>query len=89
MVYHLIRIFETGVAKIQKGIAHEELMTPLGSLACRVLLKDSNQNEETCEDNDSDQDSEVEYDFSKAVEAHDKKKYENNMENRNISIVPS
>ena len=66
--------FETGVARIQKGIAHEELMTPLESLACRVLLKDSNQIEEISEDNDSDQYSEVEYDFSKAVVANDKKK---------------
>ena len=49
-------------------------MTPLESLACRVLLKDSNLIEGISDDNDSDQDSEVEYDFSKAVEANDKKK---------------
>ena len=42
-------------------------------MICRVLLKDSNQIEEISEDNDSDQDSEGEYDFSKAVVANDKK----------------
>ena len=56
-------------------------------MICRVLLKDSNQIEEISEDNDSDQDSEVEYDFSKAVVANDKKRYEKKTENPNISIV--
>ena len=43
-------------------------------MICRVLLKDSSQIEEISEDDDSDQYSEVEYDFSKAVVANDKKK---------------
>ena len=62
--------FETGVAKIQQGLGREDLMNPLESQACEALLKSKNDTEETTNDNDSNE----EFDFSKAVKANKKRR---------------
>ena len=62
--------FETGVAKIQKGITCEETMNPFESMACQVLLKSNNDDEDLIEESDSNED----FDFAKAVLANERKR---------------
>lgn len=62
--------FETGVAKIQKGITYEETMNPFESMACQVILKSNNDDEDLIEEFDSNED----FDFAKAVLANERKR---------------
>ena len=63
--------FETGVAKIQKGIMCEETMNLFETRACQVLLKSNNDEEDVLEDSDSNDD---DIDFIKAVKANERKR---------------
>ena len=62
--------FETGVAKIQKGITCEETMNPFESMACQVLLRSNNDEEEISEESDTND----EFDFAKAVKENERKR---------------
>ena len=62
--------FETGVAKIQKGITCEETMNPFESMACQVLLRSNNNQDEDSEESDTNED----FDFAKAVKENERKK---------------